>query len=141
MFKIPFFSKFFCDIMSHIIRKHADEKINYFFELFISKNFRYTFSLSFQIGLYYVGRFYITGKEQIKEYLVLPLEFLSIQNVILTGKLLHINSQFLVLLRLKAFLAALFSFISCQKDKIDRAQSKQVHALQISIGLLQAKTL
>ena len=51
-FQNAFFSNFFGDIMSHIIRQHADEKIKYFFELFISKNFEYTFSLSFVIGLY-----------------------------------------------------------------------------------------
>ena len=52
MFKMPIFPKFFGDIMSHIIRSHADEKIKYFVELFISKNFEYTFSLSLVIGLY-----------------------------------------------------------------------------------------
>ena len=45
--KMPFFSKFVGDIMSHIIRLHADENIKKDFELFISKNFEYTFSLSF----------------------------------------------------------------------------------------------
>ena len=52
-FKLPFFSKLFGDIMSNIIWQDADEKLKYFFELFISKNFEYTFSLSFVIGLYF----------------------------------------------------------------------------------------
>ena len=51
-FQNAFFSNFFGDIMSHIIRQHADAKIKYFFEHFINKNFEYTFSLSFVIGLY-----------------------------------------------------------------------------------------
>ena len=51
MVKMSIFPKFFGDIMSHIIRLYADEKVKHFFELFINKNFEYTFSLSFLIGL------------------------------------------------------------------------------------------
>ena len=49
---MPIFPKKIGDIMSQIIRENAGKKLIHFFELFISKNFEYTFSLSFVISLY-----------------------------------------------------------------------------------------
>ena len=43
IFKMTIFSKFFGNVMTHIIRENAGKRIKYFFELFINKNFEDNF--------------------------------------------------------------------------------------------------
>ena len=43
IFKMAIFSKFFVDVMTHIIRDNAAKRIKLFFELFINKNYEFIF--------------------------------------------------------------------------------------------------
>ena len=61
-----FFSKFFVDVMTHIIRDNAAKRIKLFFELFINKNYEFIFVSFSSSQLYYLWKKF---KKTIKEYL------------------------------------------------------------------------